>query len=65
MTTFIDLIETGSDEPRVSSLAINSTGSPHGLTVIGVLPHNYSFKPREALDRDMLVDWLNELEYTE
>ena len=72
---FIDLIEvihnspgrrtslTAGDPPRTSALGIsrNRVGS---VSVIGVLPHNYDFKPKSGADRDMLVRWLQQLDYS-
>ena len=56
---FIDIIQTDTEEPRVSTLAAYG----ESLKVVGVLPHGYNFRPTTAKDRDNLVHWLNKLEY--
>lgn len=67
---FIDLIEVthnenlkGYDAPRTSSFGV-SKNYPGCLSVIGVLDHNYYFKPKTGADRDKLVTFLERLEYT-
>ena len=58
---FIDIEETDSKDkfPRVSSLLIKADS----LQVIGNLPHGYSFRPKNARVRDLLVQWLNSLKF--
>ena len=43
---FIDLLETGNKHPRSSTLGI-SKNRPDSLAVIGVLPHGYTFRPKQ------------------
>jgi len=60
---FIDIIQTNDEEPRSSTLGI-SKNYPDSLMVLGVLPHNYTFRPKTASDRDNLIHWLKELNYS-
>ena len=62
---FIDLIQTNTDEeqPRQSSLMLEGKRQGEGAEVIGVLDHCTEFKPRRAIDRDLMVAWLDSLEY--
>lgn len=63
---FINLIQSGGqivDRPRSSSLTPTSDGE--SLAVVGVLPHGYVFRPKTARDRDALVEYLKQLEYSQ
>lgn len=57
MTTalkFIDIVSTDPQETaRKSSLQL----TPNGLTVLGNLPHAYTFRPATAADAKLLSDW--------
>lgn len=57
MLRFVSLDQVGDD--RRSSLQINDDN----LQVIGVLPHNYKFRPATPADRNALVEFLLRLEY--
>lgn len=59
---FIGITETGTraeNPARVSTLHITADG----LTVLGNLPHGYTFKPTDALQRDKLCNYLQSLEF--
>lgn len=61
-TEYISLIETGSREPRTSSLAIFEPNALN-ICVIGILPHGYTFRPKTTADRDALVSYLQNMEF--
>ena len=42
------------DAERTSSLLLNE----ECITVMGVLPHNYTFNPKTVADADKLIEWL-------
>jgi hypothetical protein len=58
--TFIGIIDTNG---RVSSLSIHGNNDKGCLTVVGNLPSNAQVKPQTKFDRDILVNWLNKLEF--
>ena len=51
--------EGGEIPARVSTL---QTGND-GLTVLGNLPHGYTFKPTNETERDRLVSYLQSINY--
>lgn len=57
MLRFIDLEQV--DDGRRSSLQVDDDC----LVVVGVLPHNYKFRPATPIDRDSLVTFLTSLKY--
>ena len=57
MTQFIDIVDAVPSDPeytRGSSLQVTA----NGLIVLGNLPHGYTFKPRDARNRDALIAYL-------
>ena len=74
-TKYINLIEAPpicENYPRTSALGLNMKKVkrngiewliPESFRVVGVLPHGYSFRPKNAAERDGLVRLLNDMEY--
>lgn len=55
----VSLVST--DTERTSTLILEE--KEQKITVLGGLPHNYSFIPKTQKDRDALVSYLKSIEY--
>ncbi len=54
---FIDIVDhTG----RTSALGVNMRGHEDGLEIIGGLPHCYSIQPKNSVEANKLIAWLEE-----
>ena len=62
---FIDIIETNPSNPewpRQSCFSLTDR-EPDALRVVGVLPHGYEWRPKNAQACQELIAWLSSLEF--